>query len=227
MSGEAYRRFPWVFVINPRKITLCLGGIVLGLVLAHIFVQAYHYFVDELPWLLREILDPDEEESFATWFSTIILFISSVLLFVIASKREADNYKRHWYGLGAGMAFMSLDEIAGMHETFNTVTDFAWTIPAGFGVIVMILIYWKFLVALPRPMQSRFLVAGATFLLGALVVEHLADYYIEAYTMKNFGYNMLTVFEESLEMIGVVLFIRALLLSFVKDDQVEIRLAIN
>jgi hypothetical protein len=76
-------------------------------------------------------------------------------------------------------------------------------------------------------MQSRFLVAGATFLLGALVVEHLADYYIEAYTMKNFGYNMLTVFEESLEMMGVVLFIRALLLSLVKDDQVEIRLKIN
>ena len=125
------------------------------------------------------------------------------------------------------MAFMSLDEIAGMHETFNTVTDFAWTIPAGFGVIAMILIYWKFLVALPQPMQSRILVAGATFLLGALVVEHLADYYIEAYTMKNFGYNMLTVFEESLEMMGVVLFIRALLLSFVKDDQVEIRLAIT
>ena len=59
------------------------------------------------------------------------------------------------------------------------------------------------------------------------VVEHLADYYIEAYTMKNFGYNMLTVLEESLEMIGVVLFIRALLLSFVKDDQVGIRLGIN
>ncbi len=45
MSGEAYRRFPWVFVIDPRKITLCLGGIVLGLVLAHIFVHSYHYFV--------------------------------------------------------------------------------------------------------------------------------------------------------------------------------------
>ena len=59
------------------------------------------------------------------------------------------------------------------------------------------------------------------------MVEHFADYYIEAYTMKNFGYNMLTVFEESLEMIGVVLFIRALLLSFVKDDEVGIRLGIN
>ena len=230
MSGSVYKGFPWVFVINPRKITRCLVWIVLGLVLAHILVQAYHYFVDKLPWLLREILDPDEEDSFATWFSSIILFISSGLLFVIAGKREMHNYKKHWYGLTVGFALMSIDEIAGMHETFNTITKnigFVWTIPASFGVVVMILIYWKFLVALPQPMKSRFITAGAIFLLGGLVVEHLADYYIEIYTMKNFGYNMLTVFEESLEMIGVVLFIRALLWSLVKDNQADIRFAIN
>ena len=59
------------------------------------------------------------------------------------------------------------------------------------------------------------------------MVEHLADYYIEAYTMKNFGYNMLTAFEETLEMVGVVLFIRALLLSLVEDGHENVFFKIN
>lgn len=227
MSDDNEGRFHWEFVVSPVKITRFLGWVVFALILAHILVQAYHFHISELPWLLREIFDPDEEPSFATWFSTLILFVSSVLLFLIASNKEKWNYKKHWYGLGAGFAFMSLDEVAGMHETFNTFTDFAWTIPAAVGVVVLIAVYFKFLVALPQPMKSQFIIAGLFFLSGALVVEHLADYYIEAYTMKNFGYNMLTAFEETLEMVGVVLFIRALLLSLVEDGHENVFFKIN
>ncbi len=227
MSGNEEKKSSWVCAVNPSKVTRFLGWAVFGLILAHILVQAYHYHINKLPWLLREIFDPDEEPSFATWFSTINLFIASALLFLIASKKEGDKYKKHWYGLGAGFAFMSLDEIAGMHETFNTITGFAWTIPAAIGVVILIIVYWKFLVDLPQPMKTQFIISGLIFLSGALVVEHFADYYIDAYTMENFGYNMLTALEETLEMVGVVLFICALLLSLVKDGEENVRFSIN
>ena len=52
-------------VIKHQSLKSLLWSIVVGLVLIHIALQAFHYFIQELPWLLREIFDVDEEESFS------------------------------------------------------------------------------------------------------------------------------------------------------------------
>jgi len=189
------------------------GRVILFLVFSHIALQAIHYYLYELPWLLREIFDVDEEESFTNWFSTIILFISSVLLFLIAHKKKSsrDPFTSHWYGLAWGFVFLSLDEVAGLHETLNTVTDFAWTIPGAFVVLIVFLLYLKLILHLPKPISILFCIAGSVYVGGSVVVEHLADYYIEAFGMDNFGYQIFTAVEETLEMLGVVIFIQALL----------------
>jgi hypothetical protein len=189
------------------------GRVIFFLVFSHIALQAIHYYLHELPWLLREIFDVDEEESFTNWFSTIILFISSVLLFLIAHKKKSDQdpFKNHWYGLAWGFGLLSMDEIAGLHETLNTVTDFAWTIPAAFVVLIVFLLYLKFILNLPKPISVLFCIAASVYIGGSVVVEHLADYYVEAFDMDNFGYQIFTAVEETLEMLGVVIFIQALL----------------
>lgn len=206
------------------------GRVILFLVFSHIALQAIHYYVTELPWLLREIFDVDEEESFTNWFSTIILFVASVLLFLIADKKKNDQdpFKNHWYGLAWGFGLLSLDEVAGLHETLNTVTDFAWTIPGAIAVLVVFLLYLKFILHLPKPTSTLFCIAGSVYVGGAVGVEHLADYYVEAYEMDNFGYQLFTAVEETLEMLGVVIFIQALLkylVSLLKNrDQILIRI---
>jgi hypothetical protein len=189
------------------------GRVIFFLVFIHIALQAIHYYVYELPWLLREIFDVDEEESFANWFSSIILFIASVLLFLIAHKKKSnqDPFKNYWYGLAWGFGFLSLDEVAGLHETLNTVTDFAWTIPGAFVVLIIFLLYLKFILHLPKPISTLFCIAGSVYVGGSVGVEHLADYYVEAFEMDNFGYQIFTAVEETLEMTGVVIFIQALL----------------
>ncbi len=201
----------------PEALPIWLGRVICFLVFFHIALQAIHYYVYELPWLLREIFDVDEEESFTNWFSTIILFISSVLLFLIAHKKKLshDPFKKHWYGLAWGFGLLSLDEVAGLHETLNTITDFAWTIPGAMVVFIVFLLYLKFLLSLPKPIRILFCIAGTVYVGGAVVVEHLADYYIEVFDMDNFGYQIFTAVEETLEMLGVVFFIRALLIYLV------------
>ncbi len=207
------------------------GRVIFFLVFSHIALQAIHYYVTELPWLLREIFDVDEEESFTNWFSTIILFIASVLLFLIAriKKNDQDPFKNHWYGLAWGFGLLSMDEVAGLHETLNTVTDFAWTIPGAFIVLVVFLLYLKFILHLPKPTSTLFCIAGSIYVGGSVGVEHLADYYVEAFEMDNFGYQIFTAVEETLEMLGVVIFIQALLkylMSILKNrDRVLIRIA--
>jgi hypothetical protein len=200
-------------VIKHKKIISPIWGIVIGLVLIHIALQAFHYYYQELPWLLREIFDVDEEESFSTWFSAVLLLICSVILFLIAKfkNKRKESYIFHWYGLALGFCILSMDEVVGIHETFNTITEVAWTVPATWLTFFLLVIYWKFLIDLPASARKQFLIAGSVYLSGGLLIEHLADYYVEVFEMDNFGYNLLTAFEESLEMAGVVLFISALL----------------
>ncbi|MBT3183349.1 MAG: hypothetical protein HOI59_14080 [Nitrospina sp.] len=202
---------PSEVVIKHEKLISLIWGIVVGLVLIHIALQACHYYFQELPWLLREIFDVDEEESFSTWFSAVLLLTCSTLLFLIALSKNKETYILHWYGLALGFCILSMDEVVGIHETFNTITEVAWTVPATWLIFLLLLVYWKFLIELPQPAKKQFLIAGAVYLSGGLLVEHLADYYVEVFEMDNFGYNLMTAFEESLEMAGVVLFIDSLL----------------
>ena len=52
--------FDEVFLKQEKLISI-LWGVIAGLVAIHLTLQAVHYFVQELPWLLREIFDVDEE----------------------------------------------------------------------------------------------------------------------------------------------------------------------
>ncbi|MZH40929.1 MAG: hypothetical protein F3740_03835 [Nitrospinae bacterium] len=216
-------------VIKHQSLKSLLWSIVVGLVLIHIALQAFHYFIQELPWLLREIFDVDEEESFSTWFSAVLLLICAVLLSLIAvsKKKLKETFVLHWYGLALGFCILSMDEVVGIHETFNTITEVAWTVPATWLTFLLLLIYWKFLVGLPAIARKQFLIAGVIYLSGGLLVEHLADYYVEAYEMDNFGYNLLTAFEEFLEMAGVILFISALLNFLAADNSDTIKVNIK
>lgn len=192
-------------------------------------MQAYHYNFQELPWLLREIFDVDEEESFSTWFSAVILLICSALLFLIALSKNKirETGTLYWYGLAFGFCILSMDEVVGIHETFNTITTVAWTVPATWLTFLLLLVYWKFLVDLPQPSKKQFLIAGAVYLSGGLLVEHLADYYVEVFKMDNFGYSLLTALEEFLEMAGAVIFISALLKYFATENSDLINLKIH
>ena len=216
-------------VIKHQSLKSLLWSIVVGLVLIHIALQAFHYFIQELPWLLRVIFDVDEEESFSTWFSAVLLLICAVLLSLIAvsKKKLKETFVLHWYGLALGFCILSMDEVVGIHETFNTITEVAWTVPATWLTFLLLLIYWKFLVGLPAIARKQFLIAGVIYLSGGLLVEHLADYYVEAYEMDNFGYNLLTAFEEFLEMAGVILFISALLNFLAADNSDTIKVNIK
>jgi hypothetical protein len=215
--------------LSIEKVTRILGWTVFYLVIFHIILQAFHYFVSELPWLLREIFDVDEEESFSTWFSAIILFGASFLLFLIArdSAFKKEKFSKHWYGLAIGFGILSMDEVVGMHETFNTVTEVAWTVPFTYLTVAIFVVYWKFLIHLPSEAKRNFLIAGSIFLSGGLLVEHLADYYVDIYEMDNFGYQLLTAFEETLEMVGVILFIRALLQYISSEKPESFRFSVN
>jgi hypothetical protein len=88
--------------------------------------------------------------------------------------------------------------------------------------VLLGLVYLKFLFRLPKKTMVNFIVAGVVYVGGALGVELIGGRYREMQGI-NFTYKMIATVEESLEMLGVVMFIRALLL-YLSESYKEVQL---
>lgn len=182
------------------------------LVLIHVCLTIFHYQVSELPWLYRELFDVDEEESVPTWFSSMILLLTSVTLMLLYSvkRRMRDAHRLGWLGLAAGFFVMSIDEIAGFHEAINSVTSYSWAVPGLVLALMILVFYTKFLVSLPRRTAVNFVIAGATFVGGAVGVELATEPFLYNDELDTLAYNLWTAVEEGMEMGGVIYFLYAL-----------------
>ncbi len=182
------------------------------LLLVHIALTICHYRWIELPWMLRELFDVDEEESIPTWFSSgVLLLVAVVLFFIYRLKQHAgDTNAPYWAGLGAGFTFMSVDEIAGFHETLNSVIEMSWAVPGLVVAVVVGLLYLKFLSSLPAATAVRFMMAGGIFVGGAIGVELATEPFLYNDELDTLAYNLWTPVEEGMEMGGVIFFLSAL-----------------
>ena len=207
---------PTIYRLRPGRVALHLGLIAGVLAVVHI-VAMQIIFNDKLGladrWGLEywhlSIFDLDEEASFGTWFTVVILLIAGRLLLARARvlRAEADPWHLWWLILGIGFHILSLDEVVGMHELLNTIMeDTPWTV-VGFWILGIVgLSYLPFLWQYRWRAAGLFLLAGAIYAGGAVGVEHFtgAD-------VNSLHYNMWTTLEEGMEMAGAIVFIYALL----------------
>jgi hypothetical protein len=155
------------------------------------------------------------------------------VLAIIASdeRRRGSRWVRHWWALSLIFFYISLDELSSLHENANHwfalggILYFGWVIPAGIAVAVVGLSYLRFLAALPARARRGFLVAGAFYVGGALGVELILAYWTDVVGDKNFGYSLIDLVEESMEMIGASLFLLALL-EYLGSPAGEVRLVL-
>jgi hypothetical protein len=205
---------PFRIELAARTIPRVLAVVVACLLVIHLGFQTLVHRGVDLPWDLHMLWNVDEEPTVPTWYSSVALAFATLLLRIIAGaeKRAGGRDAGYWLGLTIGFGILSLDEVAALHELANTFMPIEWTIPGAFVALGVGAIYIPFLGRLPAAFRNRFLIAGAVFLSGALVVEHLTgpDYF--KYSMESMPYVLMSSLEEGLEMYGVVLWIRALLL---------------
>lgn len=200
------------FQLSANSLATRLAWIVAILVVCHVAVMVVHYRVYALSSLFRDLFDLDEEQSFGTWFSAGILLLAGVVLLLYARslKQEGTVGHRYWSFLGLGFCLLSLDEVVGLHETLNTISDIPWTLPGGAAAVMVGLLYLPFIVSLPARTRWLFLLGGAIYLGGAVGVERATDWYADEGLLSTLEYNLTTALEEAMEMLGVVIFIHAL-----------------
>jgi len=217
-----------IFSINPSRVLGWLLLTVFGLVTLSLIGDFSRFYLGLGPVLYDlgfiQEFNVDKENNIPTYFSSLLLLLSALLLGIIS--RSGSNivlpYRAHWIGLSGIFLYISVDEMAGLHERLiiplRTLLDtggvlyYAWVIPASVLLVIFALVYFRFWTHLPK--QPRFYIglAGATYVLGGAGLELLGGYLADAGDSNSFSYSLVTTTEEALEMIGVVLFIYGLLL---------------
>ncbi|MBB5235274.1 hypothetical protein [Deinococcus budaensis] len=212
--------------LSPRRVTRLLGWTALGLALINIVAQAAHFFLPDFfmrDWLLV-MFDANGEANLPSAFSGGLLLFSALILgaVALAKRQTADRFAVYWGFFAAVFLYLSVDEIARLHDNtiapmrrlmdFDGVLRFAWVVPYALAVLLILLGSIRFLAHLPAPIRWRFVLAGGLYVGAALGME-----LVQGYTDSRFGdlgfVSALSIgFEELMEMLGVVVFIHALLL---------------
>lgn len=211
---------------NPKKIVIFLGVIIICLIAANMFGMVSKYYFGSHRIAL---FDLDKEANVPTLYSSVTILLCAGLLAVIAIARKKQGKRDYlyWAGLAAIFVFLSVDETAALHENIirplrtalhtSGVLYFAWVIPYGIFAIVLLLIYLRFLFSLNPRIRYLIIFSGIIYVTGALGGELVGGYWLGLHGQENMTYEVITTFEESLEMIGILVFIYTLM-SYITSD---------
>ena len=211
--------------LRPKRILQVLNIVVLLLILAHVVSQFFKFGVNsgqDYGW--THLFDLDREMNFPTYYSSTMLFICSVLLGVIAYIEQRVNKGAilYWMGLALIFLFLSVDEYSSLHEKLILPLQsalnvsgplfFAWIIPYGIALVVILLIFINFWISLPPKTRSFLFLGALLYVLGALGLEMLGGYYFDLHDgTKDVLYTLITTTEETLELAGIQVMFFALL----------------
>lgn len=189
-----------------------------------------HYYLGghELFGLL-DLFDLDIEGNIPTLYSAVAVLFCAALLALITytNWRKTDGRRFYWLGLSLLFVFLGIDEGAAIHEEIGSwlenyfdargVLYFYWIVPYGIATFVLALAYLKFVWTLPVDTRWRFVLAGVIYLGGALGIEMLGAREADLHDTSTVTYAFLFTLEETLEMLGIVVFIHALLIHLTRE----------
>lgn len=208
--------------IETRRIITCCAAIIAALFAAHAIGQAARFLIgtDYLLGLVP-LFSFYEEANIPTWTSGLLLFACCIITYITAAAAEAQNdpHYRHWHGLSLIFLFLSADEVVDLHGVVGRAIDqftgwsesfiikSLWIIPFSVLALAILVLYARFLLALPRRTAALFLLSGSLFVVAAVGFEILEGRYLKAGGSFDAFFMLLVTIEEVLEMGAVTLFL--------------------
>ncbi|HEX6924568.1 MAG TPA: hypothetical protein VF167_04035 [Longimicrobiaceae bacterium] len=209
--------------VRSRRIAQAFLAIVLALLLASTIGQLATYrFNNRYVRTSVDLFSLNGEANVPSWFASICLLLCAQLLAVVAvgAKRSGDRWWKHWLGLAGLFVLLSLDEIASLHELADDpvrevlgvggLLYWAWVVPGMLFVALVGLIHVRFVLSLPGSIRNLFILSAALYVGGAIGVEMPGGAWFEGHG-RDMVYALLWTIEETLEMLGVTMFMYALL----------------
>ncbi|MFS0519476.1 hypothetical protein ACEYW6_32930 [Nostoc sp. UIC 10607] len=226
--------------LSANKTLKFLLGVVFCFALVSLFANYNVYYLPDFPGrdTFRLLFDLNSEENIPTIYSGGALLFCSILLEIIFQAQKLAKKKDFWSWRGLSIVFagLSLDELIGFHErltaplqsTFNTsgFLYYAWVIVGAIFVLGFLLVFSKFVATLPSKTRRLFFIAGIIYVAGAIATELVGGYYEYYYTQSSMVYAFITTIEEVLEMVGIIIFIYALL-SYINCNMKNIDIGVH
>lgn len=230
-------------LINPASIVRALATTAFVMVLLSIAAVSADGLTEHNSVILHKAVKffyVDFELNAPSFFSTLILLIASAILAVITilKRQQKDLYTAEWAVLSIGFLAMAFDELLSVHERMIEpmqellgnknlgIFYFAWVIPMGILVLLLAVFFLRFWWNLPPKTRLHFMIAAAIFLGGAVGLELFESKHSEIYGIDTLTYIVLVTIEESLEMTGVIIFIKALF-TYIKETFGELQLQLD
>jgi len=163
----------------------------------------------------------DYENNIPTYFTALLLLFAALLAWGAnrLARIRRDPFARHWAVLGGILAYISVDEIASLHERLipplrhalgaDGIFYFAWVIPGIVLLLLFLIAYARFFWALDGRWKRLFAAAGTIYVAGVLGMELVGGGYASQYGQQTVVYAVISTIEEVLEMSGLAVLIYA------------------
>lgn len=212
-------------IVSLQNLPRRLGVIAIVLVLLSSLGQIIKYTIGNDHLLgFTPLFSLNGELNFPSYFSAGLHAFSAMLLLIVFSLKRNTIDGIYWLVLAVGFFYLSIDEAFSFHEGLSAPVQklfgharlsgfylMAWALPGVLIAGIVGLSYLKFLMRLAPATRNAFLISAAIFLGGALGMEMIGSWYMEAYGYENPVYPTMWTIEESMEMGGIIYFIRSLL----------------
>lgn len=212
--------------LNPKKTFKVLLLCLVFLLIANLAAIGFRYLpshpVFNALTSVTQLFDFNSERSFPTLYSFLLLLGASWLLFIISVfvKRQKKGH-HYWLVLSFIFLFLAIDEALMIHEKIMVYTRmflntsgylyYAWIIPYGILLIIFCVSYLPFLWRLPQTTRQQFILAGTIFVIGAIGIESMGGKQFTLEGEENLTFKILYTIEELFEILGITIFIYALL----------------
>jgi hypothetical protein len=200
--------------------------IILCCLLGHLGTLVMEYGIG-YRWLfgLNKSFNMGSEYGVPAFASALFILLAGLAAAVIAAHENQRPGGLRWKILSAVFLFLAVDEAARFHEAAGDFFVFlirhglarnllglgaTWIYVYALPLLGFALYMLPLLRMVPRDIAAALVISGAVYVLGAVVVEAIGSTYGEAYG-KDLYDELFVAAEESLEMLGIALFLRALL----------------
>ena len=216
--------------------TKYLSSGVLFLATINIIIQlAIYSFGLKKEWFL--LFNMDKEMNIPTLYSSLMIVLCAFFIHIIAIKEREirSNSLRRWLVLKWIFIFLAFDEALQIHEALiisqlkplvPPILEVIWVIPYGLFVIFSLIYFMPLIIKLPSKVRSLILCSGFIYVSGAAGIEVIGNFLVRSSAIKLHGisYGLITTFEESMEMCGLIVFIHALLIYILYYQKQKIKL---
>jgi len=161
----------------------------------------------------------DQEANIPTWFTAGVALYLAMMASMIASAIKSQGKSAWaWRGIALMGIYIAMDEVAGFHElAIDPIRDNweispwlyqAWVIPAMALVILISIIYSRFIWRIPIYTKVYLILGALTYVTGAIGVEAIGGFVLSTQGLSDW-YVELSHIEEFMEMMGLIIILYA------------------